>query len=166
MEESCWAVCLVFLQYTKYIMTGKGKVKPLGTGQRLRSWCFYRVSYRVIVYPIFTSGRDLPKWLERLTADADVATVLGWIPASSDAVESKGRQMKQCWMQYIEAEKIKKIPLFIFTKGTVEAVMKESRSERHLPATFGTWGPGTSQRGLRSQVYGWLFTDLQSINYL
>jgi hypothetical protein len=34
--------------------------------------------------------------------------------------------------------KNKKISLFIFTKGTVEAVIKESRSERHLPATFGT----------------------------
>jgi hypothetical protein len=26
----------------------------------------------------------------------EVATVLGWIPASSDTVESEGRQMKQC----------------------------------------------------------------------
>ncbi len=65
-------------------------------------------------------------------------TVLGSIKASSDTVESEGRQMKPCWMLYIEEEKIKKIPLFIFTKGTVEAVIKESRSERHLPATFGT----------------------------
>ncbi len=71
-------------------------------------------------------------------ANAGVATVLGSIKASSDAVESEERQMKQCWMQYIEEEKIKKIPLFIFTKGSVEAVMKESRSERHLPETFGT----------------------------
>jgi hypothetical protein len=29
-------------------------------------------------------------------AKADVATVLCYIPASSDTVESKGRQMKQC----------------------------------------------------------------------
>jgi hypothetical protein len=35
-------------------------------------------------------------WLERLTVNAVVATVLGSIPASSDTVESKGRQMKQC----------------------------------------------------------------------
>ncbi len=33
--------------------------------------------------------------LERLTASA-VATALGSIPASSDTVESEGRQMKQC----------------------------------------------------------------------
>jgi hypothetical protein len=32
---------------------------------------------------------------ERLTANAKVATVLGSIPASSDTVESEGRQMKQ-----------------------------------------------------------------------
>jgi hypothetical protein len=39
-------------------------------------------------------GRDL-EWLERLTAYAVVATVLGSFPASSDTVESKRRQMKQ-----------------------------------------------------------------------
>ncbi len=30
------------------------------------------------------TGRDLAEWLERLTANAEVATVLGLIPASSD----------------------------------------------------------------------------------
>jgi hypothetical protein len=40
-------------------------------------------------------GTDLAEWLERLTANAGVATVLGSIPASSDTVESEGRQMKQ-----------------------------------------------------------------------
>jgi hypothetical protein len=34
--------------------------------------------------------------LERLIANAEVATVLSSIPASSDSVESNGRQMKQC----------------------------------------------------------------------
>jgi hypothetical protein len=33
--------------------------------------------------------------LERLTANGKVTTVLGSIPASSDTVESEGRQMKQ-----------------------------------------------------------------------
>ncbi len=32
--------------------------------------------------------------------------VLGSIPASSDTVESEGRQMKQCWIQYIKNQKI------------------------------------------------------------
>jgi hypothetical protein len=35
-------------------------------------------------------------WLERLTDNAEVATVLGSISASSDSVESEGRQFKQC----------------------------------------------------------------------
>jgi|LakMenE18May11ns_1017448.scaffolds.fasta_scaffold9309562_1 hypothetical protein len=35
------------------------------------------------------------EYLERLTASAEVETVLGSIPASSDTVESEGRQMKQ-----------------------------------------------------------------------
>jgi hypothetical protein len=38
------------------------------------------------------------QWLERLAANAVVATVLGSIPASSDSVESEGRQMEQCWI--------------------------------------------------------------------
>ncbi len=47
-------------------------------------------------------GWDLAEWLERLTANAEVAAVLASIPASSDTVESEGRQMKQCWIQFIE----------------------------------------------------------------
>jgi hypothetical protein len=39
---------------------------------------------------------SIAEWLERLTANSEVATVLGSIPASSDTVESEGRQMKQC----------------------------------------------------------------------
>ncbi len=35
-------------------------------------------------------------WLERLTANAEVATVLDSIPASSDTVKSEGRQLKKC----------------------------------------------------------------------
>jgi hypothetical protein len=51
--------------------------------------------------------------LERLTANAEVATALGSIPASTDTVESEGRQMKQCWIQYIE-KKSKKSPCYLF----------------------------------------------------
>jgi hypothetical protein len=36
------------------------------------------------------------EWLERLTANAKVATVLGSIPACPDTGESEMRQMKQC----------------------------------------------------------------------
>ncbi len=49
-------------------------------------------------------------WLEHLTANAEVAPVLCSIPASSDAVESEGRQMKQCCIKYI-LKKNQKIPL-------------------------------------------------------
>jgi hypothetical protein len=35
------------------------------------------------------------EWLERLSANADVVTVLGSISASSDSVESERRQMTQ-----------------------------------------------------------------------
>jgi hypothetical protein len=47
-------------------------------------------------------------WLERLTANAIVATVLGSLPAFTGTVESEGRQMKQCCIKYL---KIQKIPL-------------------------------------------------------
>jgi hypothetical protein len=41
-------------------------------------------------------GLDLVEWLERLTANAEVATVLSSMPACTNTVESEGRQMKQC----------------------------------------------------------------------
>ncbi len=43
------------------------------------------------------SGWDLAEWLERLTANAEVATVLGSVPASSKIVESEGR----CLIEYM-----------------------------------------------------------------
>ena len=44
-------------------------------------------------------GWDLAQWLDRLTDNnAEVAWVLGSIPASYDTVGSEGRQMKQCWI--------------------------------------------------------------------
>ncbi len=57
------------------------------------------------------SGWYLAGRLERLAAYAEVATVLGSIPASSDTVEFEVGQMRQCWIQYIEEEKI---PLFFY----------------------------------------------------
>ncbi len=44
---------------------------------------------------------DLTEWLERPTVNAEDATVLDSISASSNTVESEGRQMKQCWIKYI-----------------------------------------------------------------
>jgi len=53
----------------------------------------------------------------RPTANAEVATVLGSIPASSDTVKSEGWQMKQCWIEYLQRRhKIQKIPLLKLTR--------------------------------------------------
>ncbi len=42
---------------------------------------------------------DLTEWLERMTTDANIATVLGSIPASSVTINNKkGSTMKQCWI--------------------------------------------------------------------
>ncbi len=41
------------------------------------------------------NGLDPAEWLERPIVNAEVITVLGSIPASSDTVESEGRQIKQ-----------------------------------------------------------------------
>ncbi len=61
-----------------------------------------------------------------------LATVLGSIPASSDTVKSEGRQMKQCWKQYIE--------IFFSLSPPVQKRNKKMRqegrgpqSDKHLP---------------------------------
>jgi hypothetical protein len=43
---------------------------------------------------------DLVEGLEHRTVNAEVPTVLGLIPASSDTMESARRQMKQCRLMY------------------------------------------------------------------
>jgi hypothetical protein len=45
---------------------------------------------------------DLAEWLDCLTANAEVPTVPGSIPASSDTVESEGQQMKHCGIKCAE----------------------------------------------------------------
>ncbi len=66
----------------------------------MNSTAGYRLEARRLrekyLYEKANHGGDLAQWLERLTANAKVATVLGSIPASSDTVESERRQMKQC----------------------------------------------------------------------
>ncbi len=63
------------------------------------------------------SESDILLWMRSsrvvraLTANAIVATVQGSIPATSDTVESEGRQTKQCWISYIRRKNSKKIPL-------------------------------------------------------
>jgi hypothetical protein len=48
------------------------------------------------MFKICIAVEDLAEWSERLAINANFATVLGSISASSDTVESEGRQMKQC----------------------------------------------------------------------
>jgi hypothetical protein len=52
---------------------------------------FYRGPYTILSKLLYSCTLLLNKY----AANAKVATVLGAIPASSDTVESKGRQMKQ-----------------------------------------------------------------------
>ncbi len=70
---------------------------------------------------------DLPEWLERLTVNALVATVLGSIAASSDTVESEGRQMKQCWIQYI-----KKNLHLTFTVSITPRIFAKFKEEKRI----------------------------------
>ncbi len=49
-------------------------------------------------------------WLERLTANAGVPTVLGSIPASSDTVVSEGRQTDEAVLNTVHRKKSKKSP--------------------------------------------------------
>jgi hypothetical protein len=43
--------------------------------------------------------RSIAEWVEHLTANVEVATVLASISASSDTVKSEGWQMKQCLLK-------------------------------------------------------------------
>jgi hypothetical protein len=62
----------------------------------------------------------LADWLERLTANAKVETVLSSISASSDTVESEGRQMKNC--KYSAKKILKNPPVCIATIRICESL--------------------------------------------
>ncbi len=90
------------------IPTASGILIPVILGSEMKwqkiikqsVWVPTSVMIRAIVKNKFLKIRDgwvLAEWLERLTANPVVATVLGWIPASSDTVDSEGWQVKQCW---------------------------------------------------------------------
>ncbi len=66
-----------------------------------------------------------------------VATVLGSIPASSDTVESEGRQMKQCWISYIKKGKPKKSP-FIYS-GKIMLNVAETIFVNILSIKISSW---------------------------
>jgi hypothetical protein len=55
--------------------------------------------------------------VERLTANAKFATVLGSIPASSDTVESTGRQLKQMKKKGRKNASVRDFPEIMFGLG-------------------------------------------------
>ncbi len=46
------------------------------------------------IIQIYSSGWDLAQWLKSLTANAEIAIILGSIPESSDTVKFEWLQMK------------------------------------------------------------------------
>jgi hypothetical protein len=71
--------------FARYLFLHHQYGKPLG------------MRYGRVVEEILSScGGDIAEWLEPLTGNAKVATVLGSIPTSSDTVQSEGLRMKQC----------------------------------------------------------------------
>ncbi len=60
----------------------------------------------------WTNGRDVAEWLERLTANAVVGTVLGSIPASSDTVHAMLGAADEAVLNIVNKKKNpQKIPL-------------------------------------------------------
>jgi hypothetical protein len=99
------------LSYLEYLPGGKVDSEGLRVLLRGEDDCTRQVlTAAAFPIPLLNSGScqslekstDLAEWLERLTATAVVATVMGSIPASSDTVESEGQQMKQCRISYIK----------------------------------------------------------------
>ncbi len=73
-----------------------------------------------------------------------VATVLGSILASSDTVESEGRQMKQCWKSYINRKESQQSPLNYHWRSSFlrypapHLPTREVPPPHHLPTTQAT----------------------------
>ncbi len=87
------------------------RITACGVSHRLQGKTIFKKPQKLKsrdIVPLW--GWDLAEWLNRLTANAVVATVLCSIPASSDTVESEGRQMKQCWISYTIKRKNPKNP--------------------------------------------------------
>ena len=116
----CWGVIFkrIATVRDRFLLSTRFPIPPyFHFKQRLNTFC---ISSIAVVFKLFSQilqthrierGWDLAEWLERLTANAVVATVLGSIPASSDTVKSEGRQMKQCWISEIKRKNPKKSPM-------------------------------------------------------
>jgi hypothetical protein len=77
-------------------------------------------------------GWDLAEWFVRLTANAEVATVLGSNLKSWDTVKPEGRQMKQCWIKNYKTTPQKKssVPPEIQTHVRSKALYTKKLSSR------------------------------------
>jgi hypothetical protein len=78
----------------KYFVTGQLVVVFSKVLRKILSGGDFK--HRIYFIEYKNSKTHLAEWLERLTVNAVVETVLGSIPASSDTVESEGLQVKQC----------------------------------------------------------------------
>ena len=79
---------------SKVTHTGLDCIKKLGDEYLMPGSYKCTACIRPYINPNWPTGKIS---LERLAANAKVATVLVSIPVSSDTVEFEERQMKQCW---------------------------------------------------------------------
>ncbi len=87
----------------RYIWDG-GNEQLISNGERFKP-AFAERDKKQSMIDLRECGWDLAEYLQRLTANKKLATVLGLIPASSDTVESERRQMKQFWIKYWKKSK-------------------------------------------------------------
>ncbi len=85
------------------------------------------------MFKICIAVEDLAEWSERLAINANFATVLDSIPASSDT------QMKQCWITYIK--KIKSKTLFLLYWCTKFCLFNKNILPRPSLMTAFRWIP-------------------------
>jgi hypothetical protein len=74
-------------------------------------------AYNFFMFTWFVTSIHVAEWLERLAANAKFATVLGSIPASSDTVESAGRQLKQMKKKDRKNASVRDFPEIMFGLG-------------------------------------------------
>ncbi len=89
-------------------------------------------------------------------SNADVATVMGLIPASSNTVESEGRQVKQGWIKYRK----KVIPTRWAFYVPLLLICRLSDFTEFGGCWDSTLGPLTSYLPLFGSTYSWLCTVL------
>jgi hypothetical protein len=115
-------ICLTILKFLKpnFIMdTGTNEMLFLTleacVSAYIQKGLYVQIHYKLKF--LRPHGWDLAEWLECLTANVKIATVLGSVSASSDTVESEGRQMRHCWIKNMR-KKNYKMPLIEYLRAT------------------------------------------------